>query len=79
MADTESIINGNEEKPKMYLYSGHEYNVALTLLTLKAFPPKVPNYGSYVVVEVHQINGTYGFMVSTKSPTFSKDSKPLKY
>lgn len=48
----------------MYLYSAHENNVAEFLLVLDIFnPPHIPTYGSFIVVEVHLIDGVYGLKV----------------
>lgn len=50
---------------KLFIYSGHEFNIAHLLRTLGAFQPEIPNYASYVLVELHKVNGTYGFQVSS--------------
>ncbi|XP_030757010.1 venom acid phosphatase Acph-1-like [Sitophilus oryzae] len=63
-AETESKINGTLNPPdrKMYLYSAHENNIATLLISLEAFQiTDIPPYGSYVLMEVHQIEGVYGF------------------
>ncbi|CAG9762419.1 unnamed protein product [Ceutorhynchus assimilis] len=63
LADTKAkMLNTNNEK-KIYLYSAHENNVAQFLIMLGVFEPHIPNYGAHVIVELHQINGEYGFKV----------------
>lgn len=49
---------------KVFLYSSHEVNVALTLIGLNVFYPHVPSYASYVVIELHQLGQMYGVKVS---------------
>lgn len=64
--ESEAVVNGvNKWYPKIYLYSGHDFNVALVLLALDAFPPEVPNYGSYVAIELHLVNDVFGYKVSS--------------
>jgi len=58
------IISSNLPGRKMYLYSGHENNVAELLMSLNIFDtPHVPNYGAWVSIEVHFINNVYGVKV----------------
>ena len=48
----------------MFVYSAHEINIAYTLLALDAYKiHSIPNYGSYVLFEVHRINGVWGLKV----------------
>lgn len=49
---------------KLYLYSGHEYNIAHVLGALGIFKPHVPPYASYIIIEFHKINNIYGFKVN---------------
>ncbi|CAH0561439.1 unnamed protein product [Brassicogethes aeneus] len=61
----DSMVKINEDpdeefKTKMYLYSGHEDNIANFLITLNVFDDKIPNYGSYVLVELHKIDNEFG-------------------
>ncbi|CAG9853768.1 unnamed protein product [Phyllotreta striolata] len=69
-----SVANG----PKMYLYSGHENNVAEMLILLNVFsPPHIPTYGSYLIFEVHNINNVVGIKLYyqryvTESPVLLK-------
>ncbi|XP_050298653.1 venom acid phosphatase Acph-1-like [Anthonomus grandis grandis] len=48
---------------KMYLYSGHDLNIATMLLTLGVFDEKIPSYGSHILFELHLVNGVYGFKI----------------
>jgi prostatic aicd phosphatase len=63
--DSKAKIDGllTPETRKMFLYSAHEKNVALFLLTLGVYPDKIPSYGSHAIVELHQIRGVYGFKI----------------
>lgn len=60
-----SYINNNlkPEGRKMFLYSSHELNVALTLIGFKVFYPHVPGYASFILIEFHEIDGVYGIQV----------------
>lgn len=63
--DAKQKISGTmDPEKKIFLYSGHEYNVAHVLRALNVFPPAIPNYGSYVVLELHKIRGVWGFKVN---------------
>lgn len=48
----------NDER-KIYLYSGHETNVAAVLKALQLYRPHVPEYSSGVILELHEINSEY--------------------
>lgn len=52
------------EGQKMFIYSAHEFNVAMALIGLNVFYPHVPPFGSYILIELHELNGEYGFEVS---------------
>nr|XP_022906978.1 venom acid phosphatase Acph-1-like [Onthophagus taurus] len=58
---TYSTINGvNEAKnKKIYLYSGHDENVAAILYFLDNFIAHIPNYGAHIIIEVHKFSGIY--------------------
>lgn len=66
LSDAEAMIN-NQFSPmtqRISLFSGHEYNIAHLLLALGVFsPPQWPNYGSYIILELHEMNGIYGYKV----------------
>lgn len=48
---------------KIFLYSGHEYNVASILQVLGVYYPHIPPYGSYVTIELYRISNVYGIKV----------------
>lgn len=57
-------MNVPGSKTKMFLYSAHESNLAHFLLVLSIFDlPHVPNYGAYIILEVHKIRDSYGIKV----------------
>lgn len=66
ISDTEKKIQNTliPQQRKMFLYSGHENNIVsmLELLNLRE-NITVPPYGSYVIIEVHNINETFGVKV----------------
>ncbi|XP_066150276.1 venom acid phosphatase Acph-1-like [Euwallacea fornicatus] len=59
--DTESRISDVDSPTKMFLYSAHEKNIATLLVTLDMFDDMIPTFGSYVLMEVHRIDGVHGF------------------
>ncbi|CAH1957980.1 unnamed protein product [Acanthoscelides obtectus] len=64
--DTQNRIKDLENKRgrKIYLYSAHESNIARLLLFLDIFQPlHVPNYGSYIIFEIHKKDDEYGVKV----------------
>lgn len=64
IADTKNkILSSDKEGRKMYLYSGHENNIAELLMSLGVFQPHIPNYGAYLVLEIHQIGGVFGVKI----------------
>lgn len=67
ISDTEQKIKNTliPTQRKMFLYAGHENNIAsmLELLNLRKVI-NVPGYGSQIILELHNINGTYGIIVS---------------
>lgn len=57
------LADTRESGRKIYLYSAHENNVAELLVALKVFDNHIPNYGSYVILELHRLNGVPGFKI----------------
>lgn len=57
------ILSSQSQGRKIHLYSAHENNIAELLMALNVFDPHVPNYGSYVSMEIHQINKIYGVKI----------------
>ncbi|XP_044010439.1 uncharacterized protein LOC122854092 [Aphidius gifuensis] len=53
------ISNKTEFKNKMYLYSGHEENVAAFLITLGVYDRQVPQFSSAVFLELLSDSGEY--------------------
>lgn len=66
VSDTEHKINQTliPQQRKMFLYSGHENNIAsmLELFSLRDIVD-VPSYGSHILIEIHNISNTYGVKV----------------
>ncbi|KAH1006042.1 hypothetical protein HUJ04_006924 [Dendroctonus ponderosae] len=61
--NTENQINGTltPNGRKMFIYSGHEANIATLLLSLQATKVvDVPPYGSFIIIETHKIDAVYG-------------------
>ncbi|XP_029038981.2 venom acid phosphatase Acph-1-like [Osmia bicornis bicornis] len=55
-----NFITGRvENERKMYLYSGHESNVAAVMQSLQVYYPHVPEYSSAVILELHKIDNEY--------------------
>nr|XP_022919860.1 venom acid phosphatase Acph-1-like isoform X1 [Onthophagus taurus] len=55
--DTKSKLEKKDAAVLMYVYSGHEVNIAHTLIALNSFKPThIPQYGSCVILEVHQFD-----------------------
>ncbi|KAF5291953.1 hypothetical protein FQR65_LT11353 [Abscondita terminalis] len=65
MNDTIEKINRTLQPPsrKLYLYSGHEYNVAFLLNALNVYYPHIPPFGSCVMIELHRIKKVYGIKI----------------
>ena len=49
----------SEKNRKIFLYSGHETNVAALLQTLGVYKSHVPQYTSAVIVELYELNGQH--------------------
>lgn len=60
-------IEGRTKERKIVLYSGHENNVVYLLRILDGYRPHVPPFGSYIVFEVHNINGVHAIKVCFSS------------
>lgn len=63
IADTEALVANPESPTKLYLYSAHEKNIATLLVTLDLFDDALPAFGSYIIIEVHLVEGVYGYKV----------------
>lgn len=77
--DTEAKINNSliPAERKMFLYAGHENNIASILEILGVWDSdRVTPYCSYVLLELHNVNESYGIKVSrNKAKYFSEESK----
>jgi prostatic aicd phosphatase len=51
---------------KLFLYSGHELNIAHMLHVLDVFIPHIPPYGSYILFELHKMDDVAGLKVPTR-------------
>ncbi|KAJ3659156.1 hypothetical protein Zmor_010861 [Zophobas morio] len=64
VSDSFSKINNIKSGRKVYLYSAHENNIAELLILLGIFEPlHIPDYGSYVMFEIHKINNEHGVKI----------------
>jgi len=52
---------------KLYLYSGHETNIAAMLQAFKLYKPHVPEYSSAIILELLEQNKQYYMKVSMLS------------
>ncbi|GJQ82953.1 hypothetical protein Trydic_g5953 [Trypoxylus dichotomus] len=57
--DSQSKINGDPsvQNTRIYLYGGHDSNIAAVLSWLGTIDLHIPQYGSYVIIEVHKFLG----------------------
>ncbi|KAL6447432.1 hypothetical protein ACFW04_001556 [Cataglyphis niger] len=61
-AITDNMIiaqNINSPDTKIYLYSGHETNIASLLQAFGVYEPHVPEYSSAIIMELQEINQEY--------------------
>lgn len=62
------VVSGTQKKKrKIYLFSGHESNIAAVLHALELYYPHVPEYSSSIIVELHNIEGTHYVKVRDES------------
>lgn len=54
---------------KMYSYSGHDSTISNLLLALKVWDEQVPDYNILALIELHEIDGVYGFKVFLRNST----------
>lgn len=57
---------------KMYSYSGHDSTVANLLMALNVWDEQVPGYNILALLELHEINGIYGFKVFLRNSTYTE-------
>ncbi|KAK4880925.1 hypothetical protein RN001_004244 [Aquatica leii] len=48
---------------KLFIYSGHDYNLTFLQIVLGAYTKHRPTYGACLIIEVHQINKVYGIKI----------------
>lgn len=66
--DTQSKIEDKFPAKKMFIWSGHENNIVCLLRVMNLLKHDMfPNYGSFVALELHKINSTYGFKIYLKN------------
>lgn len=58
---------------KIYLYSGHETNVASMLHAFDVYRPHVPEYSSALILELQQIKQEYYVKVSVLLQTIASN------
>lgn len=63
--DTDKKINGplDAQGKKIYIYSGHDITLSTFFSILDIWNRTTPAVASYILIEVHNINGTHGFKV----------------
>ncbi|KAK4880924.1 hypothetical protein RN001_004243 [Aquatica leii] len=54
---------------KLFIYSGHDFNLTFLQIVLGVYTKKRPTYGACLIIEVHQINKIHGIKIyyDTKS------------
>jgi len=62
-----AVQNPNTAPTKMYLYGGHETNIASLLYAFGVYEPHVPEYSSAIISELQQIGDEYYVKVSALS------------
>uniref|UniRef100_A0A6P7FMI6 acid phosphatase n=1 Tax=Diabrotica virgifera virgifera TaxID=50390 RepID=A0A6P7FMI6_DIAVI len=66
--DTRSKIDGKLSAKKMFIWSGNENNLVCLLRVMNLLKDDtIPNYGSFIALELHNINSTYGFKIYFKN------------
>lgn len=55
-----------DERRKVMLYSGHDFNVVSLLAALGVYSPHVPQYSSAVMIELHEVDKQYTVKVCYK-------------
>uniref|UniRef100_A0AAU6PBP9 acid phosphatase n=1 Tax=Comana monomorpha TaxID=1555636 RepID=A0AAU6PBP9_9NEOP len=76
--DMEEAIRGNEEQPKLRIYSAHENNVAALMAAARVFQPHQPKYGSTFTLELrkNRLTGQYG-VLAVYAPNAGEPEKVL--
>lgn len=65
----------------MFIYSGHDITLSTFFSILDIWNRTTPSVGSYILIEVHNINGTHGLKVTevvfTQRKTKLKENNSL--
>lgn len=48
---------------RVYLYAGHEFNIAISQILLGVYNKEAPPFASFMIYELHEINGVYGVKI----------------
>jgi len=67
--------NSSASNTKIYLYSGHESNIATLLHAFNVYKPHVPEYSSAVILELLENNKQYYVKVSVLSSSIQSISE----
>ncbi|XP_020279224.1 venom acid phosphatase Acph-1-like [Pseudomyrmex gracilis] len=59
MFDNMKAVQNSTSKTKIYLYSGHETNIAKQLIAFNVYKPHVPEFSSAVILELLQQDNQY--------------------
>lgn len=59
----------SHKERKMYSFSGHDSTVSNLLLALKVWDEQVPMYNILAMLELHEIDGVYGFKIFLRNST----------
>ncbi|EFN78070.1 venom acid phosphatase Acph-1 [Harpegnathos saltator] len=59
MTDNMIAAQNDASLTKVYLYSGHESNIAALLHALRVYEPHVPEYSSAIFIELQKINSEF--------------------
>lgn len=55
--------------PKFYFYCGHDITIAAMLSMMDAYDQRFPNFGSYMITELHEIKGKYVVRIFYRNET----------
>lgn len=65
MTDNMIATQNGASPAKIYLYSGHESNIAALLKAFQVYEPHVPEYSSAIFIELQKINSEFYVKVSS--------------
>jgi prostatic aicd phosphatase len=60
---------------KMFLYSGHEYNIVFLMKLLGIYYSHIPPYGAYILVEIHNVKGVRSVRIFYQDYTMGKPKR----